>query len=128
MMRQAGRLDRQILVERLAEVGRDPDTNQPIIDYVPLSYLPGSPAVAERYWAEVLDNLPSTSEAVAQGLQVARNQSRIRMRWRDDIDSSMRITVFGDTNRVYQIVAGPAEIAGRKGMLEMVVERYSSGG
>jgi head-tail adaptor len=124
-MRQAGKLDRQILVERKVSTV-DPVFGTAVVSWEALSFLPGSPPVPERYWAEVLDALPSRSEAVQQGLQVARNQSRIRMRWRDDIDSSMRITVFGDTNRMYQIVAGPAEIAGRKGMLEMVVERYSS--
>jgi head-tail adaptor len=57
---------------------------------------------------------------------VARNQTRLRMRWRDDINSSMRVTVHGDSDTVYQIVGGPADIDGRKSMIEMVLEKYSS--
>ena len=81
-------------------------------------------------WAEVQDALPSRSEAVRQGLAQARNQTRIRMRWRSDVDSSMRIVVHGDdADTVYQIVAGPAEIgAGRKREIEVVCERYSTAG
>lgn len=78
--------------------------------------------------AEVRDILPSRSEAVRQGLEVARNQSRLRMRWRGDIDSTMRVIVHGDSDVVYQIVGGPAEVGGRKRMLELVLERYSSSG
>lgn len=78
--------------------------------------------------AEFQDTIPSRSEAVRTGLQQARNQSRIRMRWRGDIDSTMRVILHGDADVVYQIVGGPAEIGGRKRMLEMVVERYSTSG
>lgn len=78
--------------------------------------------------AEVRDMLPSRSDAVRQGLEVARNQSRLRMRWRGDVDSTMRVIVHGDSDVVYQIVGGPAEIGGRKRMLELVLERYSSSG
>lgn len=94
----------------------------------PLVALPGSPPVAQKFWAEVQDALPSRSEAVRQGLAQARNQVRLRMRWRGDITSAMRVTVHGDSDVVYQIVGGPAEIGGRKVALEMVLERYSSTG
>lgn len=78
--------------------------------------------------AEVQDAMPSRSEAVRQGLAQARNQTRIRIRWRGDVDSTMRIVLHGDTDTVLQIVGGPAEIGGRKGGLEMVCERYSTTG
>lgn len=120
---RARELDRQILIEYKSAT-LDPifGTEVPVA-WLPLSTVNGVP---ERFWAQVQDALPSRSEAVTQGLAVARNQTRIRMRWRDDIDSSMRITVFGDTPTVYQIVGGPAEIEGRKERIEMVCERYSS--
>ena len=121
----AGRLTRLITIER-KQVTQDPQYGTEIITWVPLAVLPGSPAVAERFWAEVQDALPSRSESVLQGLAVARNQTRIRIRWRNDIDSSMRITVHGDTDVLYQIIGGPAEIRGRRIMLEMMCERYSS--
>lgn len=97
-----------------------------VVTWVPLVAEPGSPVVAEKFWAEIQDAIPSRAESVTQGLTVAHNQTRLRMRWRDDIDSSMRVTVHGDSDRVYQIVGGPAEIGGRKEMIEMVLERYSS--
>ena len=122
---RAGRMDRQITIEK-KETTQDAAYGTPIVMWVPLVALPGSPVVAERFWSEVQDALPSRSEAVTQGLQVARNQTRLRMRWRGDIDSSMRVTVHGDSDVVYQIVAGPADIDGRKSMIEMVLEKYSS--
>jgi len=125
-MTRAGKFDRQITIEKKVVTGQGTQYGEDLVEWQPLSYLPGSPAVAERYWAEVQDAMPSRSEALQQGLPVARNQSRVRMRWRDDIDSSMRVTVHGDTDRVYQIVGGPAEISGRKQMLEFVIERYST--
>jgi len=38
----------------------------------------------------------------------------------------MRVTVHRDTSVVYQIVAGPAFIGGRKDRIEMVIERATS--
>ena len=122
---QAGKLDRQITIERKS-VTSDPNYGTEVITWAPLSVLPGSPPVAERFWAEVQDVMPSRSESVLQGLAVARNQTRIRMRWRSDVTSAMRVIVHGDADVLYQIVGGPAEIRGRKTMLEMVCERYSS--
>ena len=121
----AGRLNREITIER-KQVAQDTAYGTEVITWMPLAVLPGSPAVAERFWAEVQDALPSRSESVQQGLAVARNQTRIRIRWRSDVDSSMRITVHGDIDVVYQIVGGPAEIRGRRIMLEMMCEKYSS--
>jgi head-tail adaptor len=121
----AGTLTRLITVER-QQVVQDANYGSQVVTWVPLAVLPGSPPVAERFWAEVQDALPSRSESVMQGLAVARNQTRVRIRWRNDIDSSMRITVHGDTDVVYQIVGGPAEIRGRRRMLEMICEKYSS--
>ena len=122
---QAGKLDRQITIERKS-VTSDPNYGTEVITWAPLAVLPGSPPVAERFWAEVQDVMPSRSESVLQGLAVARNQTRIRIRWRPDITSAMRVIVHGDADVLYQIVGGPAEIRGRKTMLEMVCERYSS--
>ena len=121
----AGTLTRLITVER-QQVVQDANYGSQVVTWVPLAVLPGSPPVAERFWAEVQDALPSRSESVMQGLAVARNQTRVRIRWRNDIDSSMRITVHGDADVIYQIVGGPAEIRGRRRMLEMMCERYSS--
>jgi head-tail adaptor len=119
---RAGQLDRQILVEKKV-VTQNPTYGTELVTWAPLSTVNGQP---EWYWAEVQDVLPSRSEAVAQGLALARNQTRIRLRWRDDITSDMRVTVRGSTNVLYQIVGGPAEIGGRQDRIEIVCEKYSS--
>lgn len=75
-------------------------------------------------WAEVQAGLPSRSESVRQGLTLARNQTRVRIRYRDDVDSSMRLRIDG---RILQIVGGPAEL-GRQEFLEMVCEEFTTTG
>ena len=123
---RAGALQRQITVEKKS-VTKEATFGTEIVEWVPLVALPGSPVIGERFWAEVQDVLPSRAESVRQGLAVARNQTRLRMRWRNDITSDMRITVHGDgADVVYQIVGGPAEIEGRKERIEMMLERYTS--
>jgi head-tail adaptor len=116
-------LDREITVERQS-VTQDATYGTEVVTWIALSYLPGSPLVAERFPAEIQDVMPSRSESVQQGLAQARNQTRIRMRYRNDIDSSMRIVVHGDADVVFQIVAGPAEIFGRRAFIELMCERY----
>ena len=117
--------NRQITIEK-RQTTQNSQYGTEVNTWVPLAAYPGSPTVAVRFWAEVLDFLPSRSEAVTQGLQVARNQTRLRMRWRDDIDSTMRVVVHGESDTYYSIVGGPAEIGGRKEGSEMVLERFSS--
>lgn len=122
---RASELDRQVTIERPVKV-QDATYGTDVVVWAPLVAQPGSPVVAVRFWAQVQDALPSKSESVTQGLEVARNQSRLRMRYRADVTSDMRVTVHGETDVVYQIVGGPAEIGGRKKFLELVIEKYSS--
>lgn len=122
---RASQLDRQITIER-KQVTVDSTYGTELVSWVPLVAQAGSPTVAQRFWAEVQDALPSRSESVVQGLAVARNQVRIRFRFRADVDSSMRVIVHWDTGDVvHQIVGGPATI-GRKEWTEVVTERISS--
>jgi SPP1 family predicted phage head-tail adaptor len=120
---RAGQLDRRISIERKV-ITQDSSYGTEVINWVPLVAI-GSPAVAVPLWAQVQDVLPSRSESVLQGLALARNQTRIRIRYRDDVDSSMRIKVHHATDIIYQIVGGPAMI-GRREWLEMVCEKASS--
>lgn len=76
-------------------------------------------------WADVEDTPPSRSEAVRTGLAVAINQSKVTIRYRPGIDSSMRLIISRPDPVVYQIIGGPAMI-GRYRELEMVVEKISS--
>ena len=123
---RTGQLDRQITIEKKVVVGQDPIYGTDLIDWAPLVAQVGSPVIAVRFWANVEDVPPSRSEAVKQGLVVARNQTKITIRWRSDVDSSMRVKVHGVTDVIYQIVGGPAAVDGRKAFLEMMCERYTS--
>lgn len=119
---RAGDLDRRVTVEYPVTT-QDATYGTELITWSPL-VATGSPPVAVPLWAQWQDVLPSRSESVTQGLAVARNQSRVRMRYRSDFTSAMRITRY-DTGIVYQIVGGPATI-GRNEWSEFMVERYSS--
>lgn len=90
----------------------------------------GAPVTAWRtlatVWANVQDVLPSRSEAVTQQvLNQAKNQTRIRFRYRSDVNSAMRIVLRGATDRVFNIVGGPSEI-GRHEYMEVVGEVYAT--
>ncbi len=93
-------------------VTQDEDYGNEIINWTPKCVV----------WAEMQDTLPSKSESVQGGLAIASTRSRVRMRYRTDIDSSMRFTARGFT---YQFVSEPAMI-GRNQFMEFMAERYSS--
>lgn len=81
-------------------------------------------------WCGVQDVMPSrtSSETVNQGMEVARSRTRIRMGYRTDIDSSMRLVIDRSTNgapTVYQIIGGPSELGNRAG-IELMVEKVST--
>jgi head-tail adaptor len=122
---RAGKLDQRIEIQYEGPATPDPATGRPVANWLPLDVLPGSPTVAAPEWADWEDKPPGRSEAVAQGLAVDRNQSVVRLRYRSDVDSKMRIVRKGDVDVTYEIVGGPA-VLGRYQWLELVVERTSS--
>jgi SPP1 family predicted phage head-tail adaptor len=69
-------------------------------------------------WAEVRDDLPSRAEQNRAGLEQARNPTRVRMRYRSDLNTSMRVR---DGSRILQIIGGPAMI-GRREWTEIFCE------
>lgn len=75
-------------------------------------------------WAEVMDVLPTRQQAeqMRNNTQVSVRRTRVRMRYRSDIDASMRCIIGGV---VHQIVGGPAEI-GRHEWMELLIERTST--
>lgn len=95
---------------------RDPVYNTPLPD--------GWELFAE-VWAEVQDVMPSRSEAVKNGLKLATDSARVRMRYLTGVTSDMRIVEKNNRKRVLKIVGGPAAITGMR-ELEMLVEGYSS--
>ncbi|CAD7335310.1 head-tail adaptor protein [Sphingomonadales bacterium 56] len=75
-------------------------------------------------WAQVRDVLPSRAERLDDNISILRRPARIRMRYRDDVTSDMRVKINGRTMR---IVAGPAELGRREG-IELMVEEVSTDG
>ena len=123
---RAGMLNREITI-MVKSKAVDADYGTEIVTWVPLAPDAGSPSVGERFRANVQDVMPSRSESVAQGLVVGRLQTRIRIRWRDDVSSDMRILLHTDgADEVFDIVAGPSEIDGKKSLIEFMCERFSS--
>lgn len=120
---RGGNLDELIEIEYPVST---PDAvyGSPVITWAPLVVLPGSPQVHAPLWAQFQDALPSRSESEQQTLVLARNQARVRMRYRSDVTSDMRILRVSQST-YYQIVGGPAMI-GRKQWTELTVEKYSS--
>jgi head-tail adaptor len=123
---RSGKLDRRIRIER------------PIAD----ESLDGAGSGDWQFVAEVAANvqdmLPSRGERIAEGINVAARPARVRIRYRADVASNMRILVGRNrkdgsgemgwqTDRVAQIVTVPAEI-GRREALEFVIEDYTSAG
>lgn len=129
---RAGGLDRLITIQRKAKVG-DPEYVAPDANYgtskvvwVPLAKQ--ADGTAEKFSAQVQDSLPSRSESISLGANFARNLTRVRLRYRDDIDSTMQVLLHGDGDDiVYQIIGGPANVVkdGRKTLIELLCERYS---
>ena len=111
---RSGDLRHRCLIERKSTTP-DPQYGTAVVTWV---------AVANT-WCSADDIAPSRSEAVKNGLSIGTNQTVVRMRWRTDVDSSMRLTINRPAPTVYQIVGGPAELGNRQGV-EFVVEKYTS--
>lgn len=124
----AGMLNRQVVFES-AVITKDATRGSPVRTWEAISEI-GSPAVPERFWANLRDVMPSRAESVRLGLETARSQTVLRMRWRAGITSDMRVKVYSDSDTpvIMQIVGGPAEVGGRKKWLELVLERYTPQG
>ena len=119
-----GDLDKRVRIERPV-----PDTS---IDGAGS----GSWELVDTVWAQVQDELPSRGERVQSGINLASRPARVRMRWRGDVTSAMRIvhgaTVVDDVvdysgARLMEIVTRPAELGRREG-LEFMVTDYSTAG
>jgi len=87
---------------------------------------PGPWTTVATVWANVQEVLPSRAEK-AQGIRIEARPARIRIRYRTDITSAMRVVLVDRGSRVLKIVSGPAEL-GRKEGLEIMGEAYSTTG
>ncbi|MBB6192867.1 SPP1 family predicted phage head-tail adaptor [Sphingobium wenxiniae] len=107
----AGRLNRRVTIQHRVE-SQDPMYGTPIVAWEPMVTV----------WAEVQDILPSRGEDMAEVINLARRPARVRMRWRDDVDMTMRLIIDG---RTLEIIAGPAELGYREG-IELMAEELST--
>jgi len=110
---RAGRLDTRVtILDRADQI--DPVFRSAVVAWAPLATV----------WAQVTDILPSRSEKIAEGISITNRPCRVRMRYRADVHSGMRLSIKG---RIYSIIGGPAELGRRQG-LELVVEVLSTEG
>lgn len=130
---RASSLDRKITIQRKAKAGDseyvapDPTYGTQRVVWVPLVKM--GDGSAEIFAAQVIEPPPSRAETTSLGAGVAKLRTRILLRYRDDIDSTMRVLLHGDgADVVYQIIDGPYQVAseGRKTEIEISCERYSS--
>lgn len=112
---KAGDLDRRISILQPTEV-IDPEYGPQDSGWEPF---------ASRIPAQVRDELPSKSESVEGGLRIAGHPSRVRTRYLRGLTSAMRVVVHGETDDVYEITGGPAEI-GRREWTEFTIKAFST--
>lgn len=74
-------------------------------------------------WAEVRDMLPSRAERIAENLEISRRPCRVRMRWRNDVRTDMRLRFGTRTMRILAL----AEV-GRREVLELMAEELTTEG
>jgi len=112
-MIRAGELDRRVTILR-RQATQSATSGAEDITWEPLATV----------WARVRDVLPSRGEQTENQVEIAKRRSQVWMRWRGDIDQSMRLSVDG---RELQIVSGPAEL-GRRECIELMAEHISTQG
>lgn len=115
---RAGALDRRITFQRplLVEDGEfGPQTG------------PGDweTVTPERIPAQVWDDLPGRSEAVQNGLRMADRPARVRIRYMRGLTSDMRVILHDETDQLFEISGGPAEL-GRREWIEITIKAYSA--
>jgi head-tail adaptor len=73
-------------------------------------------------WCNLVDSAPSRDEQVRNGMSMVKVRCRMRMRYRGDIATDMRVVMMRPDEQIWQIVGGPAEIGVRDG-IELMIER-----
>jgi len=114
---EIGRLDRRVRFERRAS-GQDPDYGTPVDTWEEVATV----------MANFQEQLPSRGERVAEGLRIAERPTRVRCRYRADVDASMRVVDLSRGGRVLKIATPPIEIGGRRRFLEFMATEFSTSG
>lgn len=114
---EIGKLNRRIQIRQSFTV-TDPVYGSDVTHWLPLVDV----------WANIQDVMPSRDESVLSGsLEVSQQRIRIRIRWRKEVTSANQIRINYPTEKILEIVGGPAEIGGNRAFLEIMCEQISSG-
>lgn len=107
----AGQLDRRVRIERKV-ITRDQQYRSQVVSWVTLATV----------WAQVLESSTAASSNPGEGeaVNAYARPTRIRMRYRGDVDTTMRVNLGG---RLYQI-NGTAEL-GRRDGLELACQEWA---
>ena len=81
----------------------------------------------ERIPARRMDDRPSNTESVSNGLRLSYKPGVLYIRYRPDIRSNMRVVMHDENDKLYEMSSEPAEI-GRRKWLEISVREYSTNG
>ena len=111
-----GALNRRITIQEKS-VTYDADYGTEIVTWV----------THATVWANVQDALPSKDESSANDIRINTGRTRIRIRYLSTVTSDMRIKLTDRSNKILQIVGGPAELGQRDGM-EIMAESYTTAG
>ena len=76
-------------------------------------------------WAEVKDKAPARDEALLNVLSLSSVRAQVRLRYRTDIDASMRFVIMRGAETIWTIVGGPGML-GNKEQIEFLCERKST--
>lgn len=76
-------------------------------------------------WAEIVDKLPGREEAMLDVITLASIRTRIRLRYRTDLNSAMRFIIMRPEATTWVIMGGPATV-GNKEAIEFLCEKKSS--
>lgn len=109
----AGTLDRRVTILTRAETV-DPTYGTQTVTWTPLATV----------WANVRDMVPSRGERLADGVEIANRPCRVRMRYRADVTSAMRLQIG---SRQLRIITQPAELGRREG-IELIAEELTTEG
>lgn len=109
----AGKLDRRVTILTRAET-IDPTYGTKQVAWTPLATV----------WANIQDIVPSRGERLADGIEIANRPCRVRLRYRTDVNSTMRLQ-YG--NRQLRIITQPAELGFKDG-IEFIAESLTTEG
>lgn len=106
-----GQLDRQVIVEQRS-VARDSAFNSEVVTWSTLATL----------WAQIVESStpPASNPGQADALAAYQRPMKIRIRWRADVDTTLRLNYGG---RLLQIT-GTAEL-GRRQWLELACQEWA---